>query len=352
MAKKKKRSALRSTLVALSIVLGLVLALLVGGTVYADYLLGKVNYVDKNATTPTLSQEEAELVLKETEPEDPEASEFTGPELSQEEVVMETAPILEEKSDNVITILLLGADRRKDEPARTDTIILCTLNKTQNTITLTSLLRDTYVRIPGYKSNRLNVPYVLGGASLLEETLEYNFGIEIDGFVEVDFSHFAKLIDLLGGIELEVTSGIAGFIYSESGTRVKTGLQLLNGEQALHYSRYRGTAAGDLDRTNRQRVVLTTLLNEYKIKSMTELIGLLDDILPMVTTDLTQDEILEYFMNFFPMLANAEIVSKRIPADDAFYGAKIDGMSVLVPDIPKCAAELHKILSEFTEGVG
>lgn len=350
MAKKKKsHAALRSTLIVLSIVLGIILAALIAGTVYADYLLGKVNYVDKDATAPTLSQEEIDKVLNETEPEDPD---FTGPELNEEEVVLETVPVMEEKSENVVTILLLGADRRKNEAARTDTIILCTLNKTQNTITLTSVQRDTYVRIPGYASNRINAPYVLGGASLLEETLEYNFGIEVDGYVEVDFSHFEKLIDLLGGIELEVTSGIANFIYKESGTRVKTGMQLLNGEQALHYSRYRGTSAGDFDRTNRQRVVLSTLLNEYKGKSMTELLGLLDDILPMVTTDLTQDEVLEYFMDFFPMLANAQIVSKRIPADDAYYLAKIDGMSVVVPNISKCADELHKILSEYGEGVG
>lgn len=350
MAKKKNnRAALRNTLVVLSIVLGFVLALLVAGTVYANYLLGKVNYVDKDATVPTLSQEEIELVLNESEPEDPE---FTGPELKEEDVELGTAPMLQEKSENVVTILLLGADRRKNEPARTDSIILCTLNKTQNTITLTSILRDTYVRIPGYKSNRINAPYVFGGAPLLEETLEYNFGIEVDGYVEVDFSHFAKLIDLLGGIELEVTAGISNFIYSESGTLVKTGKQLLNGEQALHYSRYRGTAAGDLDRTNRQRVVLSTLLNEYKSKSMTELLGLLDDILPMVTTDLTQDEILGYFMDFFPMLANAEIVSRRIPEEGAYRSARIDGMAVFVPDIPKCADVLHKILSEFAEGVG
>ena len=350
MAKKKNnRTALRSTLIALSIVLGIILAALIAGTVYADYLLGKVNYVDKEATAPTYSQEEVEQLLQEEEVADPE---FTGPNLSEEEVVLETAPTMEETSDNVVTILLLGADRRKNELARTDTIILCTLNKSQNTITLTSMQRDTYVRIPGYASNRINAPYVLGGASLLEETLEYNFGIEVDGYVEVDFSHFAKLIDLLGGIELEVTSGIANFIYKESGSRVETGMQLLNGEQALHYSRYRGTAAGDFDRTNRQRVVLSTLLNEYKSKSMTELLGLLDDILPMVTTDLTQDEILGYFMDFFPMLANAEIVSKRIPADGAYYLAMIDGMSVVVPNIPMCAEELHNILSEHANGVG
>ena len=185
MAKKKKnkQAALRSTLIVLSVVLGIILAALIAGTVYADYLLGKVNYVDTEATAPTLSQEEVEVILKEEEPTDPE---FTGPNLSEEDVVLETAPVVE-TSENVVTILLLGVDRRKNEAARTDSIILCTLNKTQNTITLTSMMRDMYVRIPGYKSNRINVPYVLGGTALLKQTMEHNFGIEVDGCVEVDF---------------------------------------------------------------------------------------------------------------------------------------------------------------------
>ena len=347
MAKKKNnRSKLRSTLIVLSIVLGIILAALIAGTVYADYLLGKVNYVDTEATTPTYTMEEVEEMLREEEPTDPE---FTGPSLSEEDVVLETAPVVE-TSENVVTILLLGVDRRKNEAARTDSIILCTLNKTQNTITLTSMMRDMYVRIPGYKSNRINVPYVLGGTALLKKTMEHNFGIEVDGCVEVDFAHFEDLIDLLGGIEIELSSAEANYITKETGKVIKSGTQLLTGEQALWFSRFRGTASGDLARTNRQRIVLSTLLNEYKGKSMTELLGLLDDILPMVTTDLSQNDILGYFKDFFPMLATAEIVSKRIPVDDGYYLAMIDGMSVVVPDITKNAAELHKILSEDSAG--
>lgn len=350
MAKKKKnQAALRSTLIVLSIVLGLILAALVAGTVYAEYLLGKVNYVDPNATTPTLSQEEVNVLYNETEPEDPD---FTGPELNEEDVVLETAPPMEEVSENVVTILLLGVDRRKNETARSDSIILCTFNKTQKTITLTSLLRDTYVQIPGYKSNRINVPYALGGVSLLEKTLKHNYGVEVDGAVEVDFSHFEDLIDLLGGIEIELTSAEANYINKECGSRLKSGVQMLTGEEALLYSRFRGTAAGDLARTNRQRIVLSTLLNEYKTKSMTELLGLLDDILPMVTTNLTKDEILGYVKDFFPMLASAEIASRQIPYDGAYYQARIDGMAVIVPNISANAKALQEILSEFPNGVG
>lgn len=354
MAKKKSNnSGLRRTLIVLSIVLGLILAVLIGVTVYAELLLGKVNYVDPDATEPTLLQEEIEAILNETDPVELEDPEVTLPELNEEEVVLETAPPIEVNSENVVNILLIGADRRKNEPARSDSMILCTFNKTQSTITLTSFMRDMYVKIPGYKSNRINVTYPLGGMSLLNKTLNHNFGVETDGAVEIDFAHFEDLIDLLGGIELELTRAEANYINVECGSRLKEGTQLLTGEEALSYARCRAVGGGgDFNRTNRQRIVLSKLLNEYKNKSLTELLGLMDDILPMVTTNLTKDEILTYVKDLFPMLASAEIVTNRIPADGTYDMASINGMSVLVPNIPANAAILEEILSEFTEGVG
>lgn len=354
MAKKKtNNSGLRRTLIVLSIVLGLILAVLVGVTVYAEFLLGKVNYVDPDATEPTLAQEQINAILNETDPTEQDDPDFTGPELKEEDVQLETAAPIQANTENVVNILLIGADRRKNEPARSDSMILCTFNKTQGTITLTSFMRDMYVKIPGYKSNRINVAYPLGGMSLLNKTLSHNFGVETDGAVEIDFAHFEDLIDLLGGIELELTSGEANYINKESGSKLTAGVHVLTGEQALWYSRCRKVGGdGDFGRTNRQRIVLTKLLNEYKNKSLTELIGMLDDILPMVTTNLTKDEILTYVKDLFPMLAGAEIVTNRIPADDTYKMAKIDGMSVLLPDISKNAAILEDILSEFAEGVG
>lgn len=349
MAKKKKQNAgLRRTLIVLSIVLGVILAALIAATVYADYLLGMINYVDRDATVPTLSQEEMNALLEE-ETEDPD---FTGPELNEEDVMLETAPTMEETSENVVTILLIGADSTNGKNARSDSMILCTLNKTQNTITLTSLLRDMYVRIPGHSNNRINASFAWGGIPLLEDTIEENFGVKADGVVMIDFSHFEELIDLLGGIELDLTYAEASFVNMKARCSLKTGVQTLNGKQALWYSRFRGTASGDLARTNRQRVVLTTLLNEYKSQSMTELMGLLDDILPMITTTMTKDEILGYVKDFFPMLATAEIQSHRIPVEGEYYLAKINGMSVFVVDIPANAAELHRLISEFPDGVG
>ena len=349
MARKRKKTTLSRILITLIVVLGLILAAMLAGIAYTEYLLGKVNYIDPDATTATLTQEDVDALYNDTEPHDPE---FTGPEFREDEVLLETAPPMEEQSENVITILLLGADSWGNETGRSDSIILCTFNKTQNTITLTSLLRDMYVKIPGYRSNRINVPYALGGVPLLNKTLSHNFGIQTDGAVVIDFSHFRDLIDLLGGIELELTQAEADFVNTKSGSALKKGVQTLNGEQALWFSRFRGTASGDLARSSRQRIVLTTLLNGYRSKSLTELLGLMDEILPMVTTNLTKDEILTYVKDFFPMLAKAEILSERIPVEGTYYQARIDGMAVIVPDIPENAKVLQNLLSEVPEGLG
>ena len=349
MAGKKKNTTLRRILIGLIVALGLILAVMIAGVVYTEYLLDKVNYIDPDATTATLTQEDMDALYNETEPHDPD---FTGPEFREDEVLLETAPPMEEQSGNVVTILLLGTDSWGNETGRSDSIVLCTFNKTQNTITLTSLLRDMYVKIPGYRSNRINVPYALGGVPLLNETLRHNFGIKTDGAVVVDFAHFRDLIDLLGGIELELTQAEANFVNTKSGSALRAGTQTLNGEQALWFSRFRGTASGDLARSSRQRIVLTTLLNEYRSKSLPELLSLLDDILPMVTTNLTKEEILTYVKDFFPMLAKAEIISERIPVEGTYEQARIDGMAVVVLDISENAKVLQGILSESAESVG
>lgn len=354
--KKNKKKALRRTLTVVSILLGLVLVALLGMTAYTEYLLDKVNYVDPEATVPTLSQEQVEAVERETEAAD---LEFEGEELDENDVVLETVPEMEVDKEMVVNILLVGVDRRKNEEARSDSIILCTFNKHTNTITLSSFMRDMYVRIPGYKSNRINVSYNLGGMKLLNKTINENFGVAADGIVEIDFANFEKLIDLLGGIELNLNSKEANYINQETGSKLKTGVQTLNGEQALWYSRFRKDGGGDFNRTNRQRTVLSVLLNRYKQLSLPELVGMMDEILPMVTTNMTKDEILNHVKSLFPMLAGAQIVAQQIPAEGSYNQAKINGMAVLVPNISKNAKILADIMyapeetvPQITGGVG
>ena len=344
MAKKKKKSAgARKTLVTLCVVLGIILAVLVAGTIYAEFLLGKVNYIDSDAVAPTLSQEEIDALYRPDETEVPEETEADVEgngeedpgEVEPEETEPEfTLPTIQVNSDNVKTFLLVGSDdggyRGKQGASRTDSMILCTFNKDTKQITLLSLARDLYVKIPGYKDNRINASYALGGVSLLKKTIEKNYGIPIDGSAIIDFGNFENLINYVGGIEVELTTKEAQYINEGVGSDLKAGQNTLNGLQALLYSRFRKSGAGEIDRTGRQRFVLSQMVNKYKNLSKAELLGVLDDVLPMITTDLSKEEILSYFLSFFPMLAEAEIVSTRIPVDNGYYLAMRDGMSVIV----------------------
>ena len=120
---------------------------------------------------------------------------------------------------------------------------------------------------------------------------------------------------------------------------------LKESEEYREYARLKATAYDD--GTNK------ALLDEYKNKSLTELIRLMGDVLPMVTTNMTKDQILTYVKDLFPMLAKAEIVTNRIPADDTYYHARIKGMAVIVPDIAKNVEVLEQFLTDPAEkGVG
>lgn len=333
--RKKKSSGMRTFLGVASVLLGIVLTFSLLVTVYAEYLLSRMNYVPADETQPRLSQEEVDQ-LTEPEEHDPE---FTGPEYSGEEIDLGDTPdetIGGEENDNIVNILLIGQDTTDGTRARSDSMILCTVNREKNTITLTSFMRDMYVKIPGYKNNRINASYTYGGMTLLNETLKENFGIHVDGNVEVDFGHFEDIIDLLGGVTIDLTGAEAKYINKWVPSQVaKKGENRLSGAQALMYARNRSDAAGDFNRTSRQRTLLNSLIQEYKNSSITKIIGMLDDILPMMTTDMTKSEITGYATEFLPMLASAEIIMQRIPIDGAYKQVRIDGMSVLLPDIEK-----------------
>lgn len=342
MAKNKsKGTGKRVALIVLCVVLGLILAVLIAGTVYATRLMGNIN---RFGDEETLSQEQLnDLLAQESE----DISDFTGPTINQEDIDWGSDVEKVETSENIINILLIGQDARGNERARSDSMILCTFNKKDNTITMTSFMRDMYVKIPGYYSNRINAAYPAGGMSLLNETLEYNFGVEVDGNVEVNFAHFAEVIEALGGVDIELTGAEANYInndlasngYSSSLTE---GLHHLNGQQALSYSRIRKVGGnGDFGRTERQRKVLNSLIEAFRNAELSEMMKLLEEILPMITTDLSNAQIISLATELFPMLTDCTIVSQRIPADGAYTMTMIDGMSVLLADMD-AARELLK----------
>ena len=246
----------------------------------------------------------------------------------------------------IVNILLIGQDRREgEETARSDSMILCTYHRKTGDITMTSFLRDLYVPIPGHRSNRINAAYSEGGAALLDETLKENFGLHIDGNVEVDFSQFSQIIDLLGGVELELREDEAAEINKETGSSLTGGTQLLNGEQALAYSRIRKLDAnGDFSRTNRQRKVMSALLGRFRNIQWRDLLPLMDQLLPLISTDMNYGKLVLLAMEILPKLSDAEITNQRIPADGTYTDEKIDGMAVLSADLDANRALLQETL--------
>lgn len=352
----KKRSSSSGKRIALSVlcvVLAVVLIVMLGGTIYVEHLLSRMNYVDTSETQPTLSDAEIqaidqELMEEEQETVDPD---FTGPVLNEEDIDLGDGADVQiggEDNDNIVNILLIGQDTRTGVRSRSDSMILCTFNKEKNTLTMTSFMRDMYVKIPGYRNQRINAAYAYGGMTLLDDTLYENFGVHVDGNVEVDFTQFADIIDLLGGVEMELDSNEAGFIntWATGSSGVKVGMNLLNGEQALWHARNRRNIDGDFSRTNRQRELLSALVEKYRDSKITTMINLLNEIMPMVTTDMTKDQIVTYIKDLFPMLASCELITQHIPVDDGYYNAVIGGAQVLVPDMDKNIQALVDSLSD------
>lgn len=339
---RKRRSGKRIALTVLCTVLAAILTAMVGVTVMAHSLMNKMNRVEAGDSA-TISMQEMEDYLEAEKQQDTGG----GPAIEDSDVDWgQMLGTLLGDSDDVINILLIGQDRRPGETrARSDSMILCTVNRNDKTIVLTSFMRDLYVQIPGYGNNRINASYAWGGMELLNKTLEQNFGIYIDGNVEVDFEQFTQIVDLLGGVPVELRADEAQYISIDTQSSLTEGLQQLTGAQALSYSRIRNLDAdADFSRTNRQRKVLDALFRQVKDAGLVRLLSLLDEVLPMVTTDMGNGEILGYATKVFPMLSGATISSQRVPADGAYKGAMIDGMSVLVADMDQTRQMLQDTL--------
>ena len=329
MKRNQRDSLARSAMKLLCTLLGLILAVMVGFTAIFQYIMGRLNYTQ----------------LPSRDPEGVVA------------VFSEGIASLSSSSGNktiggvgsgLINILLVGQDRREGETqARADSMILCTFHKESGQLTMTSFLRDLYVPIPGHHDNRINASYSIGGMDLLCQTLEENFDLHIDGCVEVDFSQFSEIVDRLGGVEIELRQDEAEVINRETGSALSSGVQRLNGSQALTYSRIRSLDAdGDFSRTNRQRKVITALLGSYRNVRFSELIPTINTLLPMISTDLNQAQILLYALEVLPALSDAQITSQRVPADGTYTDQTIDGMSVLVADMDTARQLLRESLQK------
>lgn len=326
---KKKSSGIRTFMKVICVFLGIVLVLLLGATIFVNSFLNQINRVEDEQ--PTLSDAEIESILNEVDEEDDGNYE----EMDPEDVTLPETPALKlEDDEHIVNILLIGQDRRPGQGRqRSDAMILCTINTEKKTLVMTSFLRDLYVKLPEYNGNtyldnRINTTYAIGGMEMLNDCLELNFGVEVDHNIEVDFSGFEQIIDSMGGVDIELTQAEANWI----GGGLRAGVNHLNGEQALAYSRIRKLDS-DFGRTSRQRNVLSALLQQVKGLSLNQLLDLANTLMPMITTDMSNGDIVGYVMDFFPILSGLEVTTQSVPAEGLYTSAKIRGMSVLVPDL-------------------
>ncbi len=185
---------------------------------------------------------------------------FAGPsEPSSTEIPRPVRPI--EFPDGTLNVVLLGSDQRPYTAGlRTDTIMIVSLNPSAGTATVLSIPRDLYVYVPGARMDRVNTSWGWGGAERVKQTLLYNFGVQVDRFVLVNFWGFMDIVDTLGGIDVEVT----GYLTDECGGtwyRFAPGTYHMDGWTALCYVRMRKTT-GDFDRLRRQQEVMLAIFRK------------------------------------------------------------------------------------------
>lgn len=247
------------------------------------------------------------------------------------------------KNKDIVNILLIGQDKRPGEStARSDSMIIASINKNNSTIKLISLMRDMYVPIPGYDSNKINAAYAFGGMDLLDETIEKNFLINIDGSVEVDFAGFTNVIDKIGGVDIVLNEAEVDYLNKSNNLSLSSGNNHLTGEMALTYSRIRYIGNDDYERTERQRKVLAASFDKLKDLNLKTLLGLANEIFPLITTDFTITEIFGLITGVM-LMDVSDIESFRIPADGQFTPETINGMSVLLPNL----SENRALLKEY-----
>lgn len=234
---------------------------------------------------------------------------------------------------HVINILLIGVEEFEGAK-NTDTMIIATMNTKDNSLKLTSLMRDLYVEIPGYKNNRLNSAYPRGGIDLLYDTIEQNFGLTLDGYCLVNFEAFEKIIDEIGGVEITLTAKEAkylnttNYISKKKYRNVVEGTQIMNGNQALGYCRIRkvptATESSDFGRTQRQRIVLQAAYNKLRSKNIFSMILLMDDLLKdiKITTDISQKDF-KLYLEEAVSLKVKDIETLRIPSNGSYKNAKV-----------------------------
>ncbi|SFE73106.1 LCP family protein [Alteribacillus iranensis] len=252
----------------------------------------------------------------------------------------------EETPEESLNFLLVGVDDKESGAARTDTIMLANLKPTSGEVKLASIMRDTYVEIPGHQNNKINASFSFGGIDLLKETVEDNFNIPIDYYATVNFDGFVEVVDTLApkGLEIEIEdrmyySDHSGDVYID----FQPGNHNLDGEETLNYVRYRSDHENDFGRVRRQQEILRTLKDKlFSASSVVKVPQLIGAIRPNLDTDVSTSKMIGLGKDI--MLHPVDhIDTMRIPTEDAYTDQRYSHAgAVLEPDLEKNRQILHE----------
>ena len=261
------------------------------------------------------------------------------------------------EDEDVYNLLLVGVDRRdKTWNGNSDSMMLVSINHTAKRVSVVSLMRDTYVDIPGYGYNKLNAAYALGGGPLLTETITDTYKVDVSRYAAVDFENMIQIIDALGGIDLEMTDaevevangymldmcntlGLNGYDYVQPGG----GVYHCNGVQAVAYARNRYVGNSDYARTERQRYVISQIIEEVKRMDVAQLTQFVKDVLPLVTHNVEETEIWD-LVTKAPEILQYKFVQDRIPYDNMYDVIYVDSQDMLVPQWETTIEKLHNTI--------
>ena len=252
-------------------------------------------------------------------------------------------------------IALFGVDSRDGnlgEGNRTDCIIIASLNNETKEIKLVSVYRDTLLDLSEGTYQKCNAAYSYGGPVLAINMLNMNLDLDIEDYVTVDFGAIADAIDLLGGIELDITDEEAGYLNEflqetadsagkEAHFLSGGGHLQLDGTQATTYARIRSTAGGDFTRTERQRIVLEKMFEKAKTADLATLNNIIDQVFPQVSTSFTLQEILTYAAAYSEYTLSE---NRGFPFDNYLDMLSEVGSVVIPDDLVSNVTQLHEFL--------
>lgn len=277
-------------------------------------------------------------------------------------LIFASMPVLaEEMEGGWQNILLMGGDQRdmgSENVGRTDSMIILSINCEEGLVKMTSIMRDTWVKIPGHGNQKINAANVFGGPELAMQIVNENFGTDIEDYMLVNMEDLAQIIDLIGGVEVEVSEHerevaneyISEYLNSFKNAQeytgdtyiTETGFVRLNGLQAVGYCRDRYTGS-DFDRVMRQQKVMLAMAQEAQDMEIDALLDIAGQIADVVSTNMETDE-LKSLATAFMVMEIEDVQQYRIPANGTYDAGIKNGVWAIRPNFEKNKTLLHDFI--------